>query len=155
MIENVGEQEGVEITMNCNFNAFLWVVDVIKMTTGFRGDLARNEEDYSQLAKLDKETLIKEKFALINDENCLNKLVTSHFLKVKWLYQRIWDSYFLDNFPCIINTCQISLTNLSAGILVDIAKRVKDSQLEAIKERRDKFVSNAYRARIEATLISD
>lgn len=38
---------------------------------------------------------------------------------------------------------------------MDIARRVTDSQLEAVKERRDKFVSNVYRARIEATLISD
>ena len=95
VIENVGEQEGVEITMNCNFVAFMWVVDVIKISTNFQGDKSRGEDDYSFLVKTDKELLINDKFGMLNDENCLNKLVTSHFLKIKWLYERIWDSYFL------------------------------------------------------------
>ena len=92
--------------------------------------------------------------AAITNENCLNKLVTSHFLKVSWLYERIWSEYFEANFTEIINACQISLTNLSPSILADIAHRVKDQQLEGIAERRDKFISNVYRARIEATLMT-
>ena len=155
VIENVGEQEGVEITMNCNYRAFMWVVDVIKISTNFQGDPSRQEEDYKSLSASEKETLIADRFSEINDENCLNKLVTSHFLKVKWLYERIWDFYFAANFSGIINACQISLTNLSPAILSDIARRVKDTQLEGVKERRDKFVSNVYRARIETTLISN
>lgn len=58
VIENVGEQEGVEITMNCNFLAFMWVVDVIKISTGFRDDLATDEHDYSPLQKNERESLI-------------------------------------------------------------------------------------------------
>ena len=103
--------------MNCNFRAFLWVVDVIKISTNFHGDPSREEEDYSTLTANEKEIYIADRFNAINDDNCLNKLVTSHFLKVKWLYQRIWDFYFSKNFSDIINACQISLTNLSPAIL--------------------------------------
>ena len=103
--------------MNCNYLAFLWVVEVIKIHTGYQADLKNNELDYSTLSPAERKSLIDEKFILINNDNCLNKLVTSHFLKVKWLYDRIWNYFFADNFANIINSCLISLTNLSPAIL--------------------------------------
>ena len=103
--------------MNCNYLAFLWVVEVIKIHTSYQADPKNNENDYSTLSPAEKKNLIDEKFELINNENCLNKLVTSHFLKVNWLYDKIWSFFFADNFAKIINSCLISLTNLSPAIL--------------------------------------
>jgi len=154
VIKNVGEQEGVEITMNCNHRAFTWVVDLIKIETDYRDECCPAENVYHLLTAKEKRAKVEEKLAAITNENCLNKLVTSHFLKVSWLYERIWSEFFEANFTEIINACQISLTNLSPSILADIAHRVKDQQLEGIAERRDKFISNVYRARIEATLMT-
>ena len=53
----------------------------------------------------------------------------------------------------MINSCKISLSNLNSDIVSHIAKRVTDEQLEKLKERRDKFLSNLYRARIEQKLL--
>ena len=117
VIQNVGELEGVEITMNCNHLAFLWVVEVIKIHTNYQADPKNNEHDYSTLTAAEKKNLIDEKFELISNENCLNKLVTSHFLKVTWLYERVWSFFFAANFANIINSCLISLSNLSPAIL--------------------------------------
>ena len=49
----------------------------------------------------------------------------------------------------MINSCKISLSNLNSEIVAHIADRVSDGQLEKLKDRRDKFLSNLYRARIE------
>ena len=79
----------------------------------------------------------------------MNKLVTSHFLQIKEIYDQIWQQFFLENFPAVINSCKISLSNLNSEIVAHIADRVSDAQLEKLKDRRDKFLSNLYRARIE------
>jgi hypothetical protein len=78
-------------------------------------------------------------FKKLNDDNCLNKLVTCHFLHVNWIYDRIWDDYFQDNFANVVNTCRISLSNLNNSITKHIAQRVTDIQLEKVRERKDKF----------------
>ena len=35
VIKSVSENEGVEITMNCNLEAFNWIIDFVKLKTGF------------------------------------------------------------------------------------------------------------------------
>ena len=92
---------------------------------------------------------------MLNKHNCLNKLVTAHFLQISWIYERIWSEFFREKFHEVINACKISLSNLNSEIVTQIAKRVSDEQLEALKERRDKFLSNLYRARIEQKLLSN
>lgn len=76
---------------------------------------------------------------MLNDENCLNKLVTSHFLQIMWVYEEIWSRYFKKNFSDVINKCKISLSNLNSQITKHIAQRVSDLQLEHVIERKDKF----------------
>ena len=56
------DDEGVEITINCNIEAFTWIVEALKA------------EDISDL------------FQQINDENCLNLLVSTFFLGLENLY---------------------------------------------------------------------
>jgi hypothetical protein len=50
--------------MNCNFNAFVWVIEVIKISTKFR-DCNKvdepEEEDYSELSSQEKKTMIEDK----------------------------------------------------------------------------------------------
>ncbi len=77
--------------MNCNITAFQWLIDLCKIQTDFRDELDIN---VAKIGMNEKKKLISEKFSLLNDTNCLNKLVTSHFLHLKWIYERIWTSYF-------------------------------------------------------------
>ena len=86
---------------------------------------------------------------MLSDENCLNKLVTSHFLQIDWIYDEIWKRHFQKHFVNVINKCKISLSNLNSTITKHIAQRVSDIQLECIRERKDKFQSNIYKMRIE------
>jgi len=89
--------------MNCNYHAFMWVVDVIKVHTNYQDEHSSAEEGYHLLNDKDKQMIMTDRMLEINDENCLNKLVTSHFLRVTWLYERIWSHYFRINFTKIVN----------------------------------------------------
>mgnify|MGYP001022783706 CR=1 FL=1 len=61
--------------MNCNTEAFDWIISVVKLKTNYRdGD---NTEVLTQ-AQIDAELAYK--FQEVNAVNCLNKLVTSYFL---------------------------------------------------------------------------
>ena len=96
------------------------------------------------------------RFQQVNAVNCLNKLVTSFFLQIHWIYEQIWECFLLDNFSQVINQCRISLNNINETILGHIAERVADQELEQLKERKvkgDKFVSNVYKARIDKKLL--
>ena len=64
VVKNVNKNEGVEITMNCNPDAFDWIIEVVKIKTKYP----------------DVKGSIDQKFEEINANNCLNKLVTSYFL---------------------------------------------------------------------------
>ena len=61
----------------------------------------------------------------------------------------MWDYYFARNFSEVINACKISLTNVNVAIVKDIAQKISDLQMERLEERKDKFISNVYKARIE------
>lgn len=60
--------------MNCNTEAFDWIISVVKIQTNFKDD---EETNYS---KTEIESMLQLKFAEVNASNCLNKLVTSFFL---------------------------------------------------------------------------
>lgn len=138
--------------MNCNVEAFEWIIDLVKVKTNFRSGEEENLSPCQNQAEMDGK--IKGKLYEINTENCLNKLVTSHFLQIWWIYEAVWEHYFQDNFADIVNGCKISLTNLNSTILKNVAQRVSDAQLDAVKERKDKFLSNVYKQRIEEKLMS-
>lgn len=83
MISKVKETEGVEITMNCNSDAFYWLIDIVKIQTNYAFEFVRKGEDGQPLEEMspkERDFRVQEKFFEITPENCLNKLVTSHFL---------------------------------------------------------------------------
>jgi len=135
--------------MNCNIEAFEWVMDVAKVSSNH--DAIVNGEEKSTESEI--EEAINMRMSLLDDQNCLNILVTSHFLHIMWLYEKIWYSYFKHNFAAIINACKIALSNLNVHITKDVALRISDVELEKVQERKDKFVSNVYKIRIEQKLL--
>ena len=76
-------------------------------------------------------------------------MVTAYFLQLSWVYTKVWDYFFYRNFHEIINECKISLSNINQAIVRDIANRIGDISLEKLTERKDKFISNVYKARID------
>ena len=95
------------------------------------------------------DTSLYDKLDEVNSENCLNIMVTAYFLQLSWVYTKVWDYFFYRNFHEIINECKISLSNINQAIVRDIANRIGDTSLEKLTERKDKFISNVYKARID------
>lgn len=89
----------------------------------------------------------------IDNDNCLNILVTSYFLQLEWVYDKVWNYYFSRNFSEVINQCKISLSNINPVIVKDIANKISELQLEQMDERKDKFISNVYKARIDCKIL--
>lgn len=56
VIKNVDMNEGVEITMNCNCDAFSWIIDFVKIKTDGDDQIEemRANSDYPQLTLLEK-----------------------------------------------------------------------------------------------------
>ena len=75
-------------------------------------------------------------------------MVTAYFLQLFWAYEKVWDYYFKRNFSEVVNSCQISLSNINPSIVRHIAERVGDDAMEDLKERKDKFISNVYKEKI-------
>lgn len=102
------------------------------------------------------EQKLAEKFSEINVQNCLNKLVTSFFLEIDWIYTEIFVNYLLKEFTEVINNCKISLNSLNDIILYHFSVLVRDQQLASLIERKikgDKFISNIYRSRIDHLML--
>jgi len=87
VIKSVDATEGVEITMNCNADAFNWIVDFVRVKS--KGDdrldeLEKSREFVSLLAKDEikdaTESDLYDKMDGIDNHNCLNILVTAYFL---------------------------------------------------------------------------
>lgn len=53
----------------------------------------------------------------------------------------------------MVNTCRISLSNINPVIVRDIASRMSELSLENMQERKDKFISNIYKARIDRKIL--
>lgn len=161
VIQSVDRNEGVEITMNCNADAFKWIIDFVRIKTD--GDDKVEEvmlrdtyiSDSNKEDILDKtECDLYEKMDDIDNQNCLNILVTAYFLQLHWVYTKVWDYYFSRNFSEVINACKISLSNINQAIVRDIAYRISETQLERLEERKDKFISNVYKSRIDQKIIN-
>ena len=147
--------------MNCNHEAFKWIIDFVKIKTN--GD--EEKEDLKQefkyindraLEKIDNEieNKLEEELDNVNNDSCLNIMVTAYFLQLRWVYNKVWDYYFSHCFSEVINNCKISLSNINNAIVKDIAHRISDRQLEQMTERKDKFISNVYKARIDSKIIA-
>ena len=83
------KNEGVEITMNCNSDAFKWIIDFVKIKTD--GDDTKEEmlkkNKYTNNAALEEindqtESNLYEKMDEITNDNCLNIMVTAYFLQL-------------------------------------------------------------------------
>ena len=66
----------------------------------------------------------------------------------------MWDYYFARNFVEIINDAKISLSNINPKLNIDIGTKISETQLEQLKERKDKLISNVYKARLEELVIN-
>jgi hypothetical protein len=49
----------------------------------------------------------------------------------------------------VINNCKISLSSINPVIVNEIGTKMAEIQLENLLERKDKFISNVYKARID------
>ena len=148
--------------MNCNYEAFNWIIAFVRIKTDYNDEieaLKRSEEGLSKAHKSAKDNDLEGKYGTkmdeINCENCLNVLVTCYFLQLQWVYQMVWDEYFKHNFSIIINSCKISLSNINPVVVKDIATKITDLQLEELEDRKDKFISNVYKTRIDTLIISN
>ena len=112
-----------------------------------------SKEELNQILN-DTEDKMYTKMKDVKNENCLNILVTSYFLQLFWVYEKVWQVYFVDNFAAVINGCSISLSNINPVIVRHIAERVSDEQMEKLNEdRKDKFISNVYKAKIDTEIL--
>ena len=82
VIEGVSPEEGIEITLTCNLDAFQYIIKFLQ------------ETNYE--TKCDMITQI-------NHSNVLNILVTADFLKLENIYEMAWYDYFNPNFSSIID----------------------------------------------------
>ena len=92
VIDGVTDEEGIEITLTCNLEAFQFIIKFLQ------------ETDYYKRSDMVGE---------FNHDNVLNILVTADFLKLEKIYQMAWHDYFLPKFNSIIDECQLDLTTVS------------------------------------------
>ena len=128
VVQNIKDSEGVEITMNCNADAFLWILELVKLKTHYYKDFGSEADRklYGKMQDAELQAILTDRFRMLTKHNCLNKLVTAHFLQISWIYERIWSEFFREKFHEVINACKISLSNLNSEIVTQIAKRVSD-----------------------------
>lgn len=65
-----------------------------------------------------------------------------------WAYEKVWAYYFKRNFGEVVNACSISLSNINPAIVRHIAERIGEDSMEQLQERKDKFISNVYKEKI-------
>lgn len=83
-------------------------------------------------------------------------LVTSYFLEVHWIYEKIMLGFLIREFCDVVNSCKISLSSVNEVLLYHFAMLMTDQQLASLKERKikgDKFITNVYRLRIEHLIL--
>ena len=131
VIEGVSDDEGIEITLTCNLEAFKFIIRFLE------------ETDYEK-----RNTIAEE----ISHSNVLNIMVTADFLKLDHVYEMAWHDYFFPKFNSIIDECKLDLTSISTKVTQDVADRIPLDFLLSLKERSDKFISNVFRHRIDLLL---
>ena len=92
VIEGVSDEEGIEITLTCNLEAFQFIIKFLQ------------ETDYYKRCDMMVE---------INHGNVLNILVTADFLKLENIYEMTWQDYFEPKFNSIVDECTLDLTTIS------------------------------------------
>lgn len=60
----------------------------------------------------------------------------------------------MPNFCDVINLFKASLSNINPAIVKDIATRISETSLENINDRKDKFISNVYKTRIDIRILN-
>ena len=95
MIQGVSDDEGIEITLTCNLEAFKFIIRYLEETN------------------LDKRSEIAQE---INHSNVLNIMVTADFLKLDHIYEMVWSDYFWPKFNSIIDECKLDLTSISSKV---------------------------------------
>lgn len=131
LIDSVSEEEGIEITLTCNYEAFLYIIKYLQET---------NEDKQSDI------------LGEITHQSILNILVTAEFLKLEFIYELAWREYFEPQFVAIINACKLDLSQMSIKVTHDIAKRISLKNLLELNDRFDKLISNVFRHRIDILL---
>ena len=128
VIKNVEDTEGVEITMNCNHAAFNWLVEMVHLKTDEIETISNERPGKAALTQIKKDTdsKMKLKLAEVNNENCLNIIVTSYFLQLGWVYTKVWEGYFKNNFSDVINHCKISLSSINPIIVNEIGTKMAE-----------------------------
>lgn len=155
VIKNVDGGEGVEITMNCNKAAFTWLMDFVRIKSNAADHMEQVVQENGFITRAQQELIEDEmeqhlhiKMEEIDLENCLNILVTAYFLQLFWAYEKVWAFYFKRNFSDVVNACSISLSNINPVIVRHIAERIGEDSMEELQERKDKFISNVYKEKI-------
>lgn len=95
VIEGVGDEEGIEITLTCNLEAFQFIIRFMQ------------ELDYDKKCAMTEE---------INHASVLNIMVTADFLKLESIYEMAWSDYFFPKFNSIIDECKLDLTAISSKV---------------------------------------
>lgn len=131
VIQGVSDDEGIEITLTCNLEAFQFILKYLQ------------ELDEEKREKIAEE---------ITHTNVLNIMVTADFLKLPNVYETVWNDYFWPQFNSIIDTCRLDLSSISTRVTQDVADRIPLEYLLLLKERSDKFISNVFRHRIDLLL---
>lgn len=60
----------------------------------------------------------------------------------------------MPNFCDVINQFKVSLSNINPHIVRDIATLISETSLENLNDRKDKFISNVYRTRIDVKILN-
>ena len=110
----MNDDEGIEITLTCNLEAFEFIVKFLSST------------DYNERCDMQSE---------INHNNVLNIMVTADFLKLENIYEMVWQDYFFPKFNSVIDECTLDLTTICQRVTNDVAERVPLELLLQLKDR--------------------
>lgn len=133
VIDGVKTQEGIEITLTCNLEAFQFCVK------------------YLETPEVDRTFLIQTK---VTPANCLSIMVTAEFLQLRKVAQHVTKLCFYRSFVEIINGCKLNLTTLNPRLMQDISKGVTYRQIKELRPRQEKdlFVTNLIKLMIDNIL---
>lgn len=64
VVQNIKDTEGVEITMNCNADAFLWILELVKLRTNYYKEFgsAADRTMYGKMGDAEVAQILSERF---------------------------------------------------------------------------------------------